>query len=767
MNDEKSIISEVVGVNGSSKVDPGETKALRLLRDSFVGRFPEDSRVMSVKMAWHEFWGKASRYLSREDLIRCGEAAVFASEAHGRQTRLTGDPYIIHTIGVASVLADMELDADTLNAAILHDVLEDTETSPDTLKEKFGEPVMVLVDGVTKLGKLPFKTFEDYQAENLRKMFLVMAKDIRVVLIKLADRLHNMRTIQALRREKQIRIARETLEIYAPLAHRLGIYQIKRDLEDLAFKVIDPEAFFDIRRRVKKKLPEREDIIKKAIEVLHRKFSEEHIAAFITGRAKHFYSIYEKMRRKNISLEELFDLLALRITVKDVAECYAALGIVHTIWKPLPGQFDDYIANPKSNLYQSLHTAVLGPSGEPLEIQIRTSEMHWIAEYGIASHWRYKEKKQRIDKLDERLAWIRQALETQSEGGEASEFLEHVKADVLSSDLFVFTPKGDVVSLPGGSTPIDFAYAIHTEVGHKFVGAMVNNRIVPIDYEIQNGDIIKILTSPQGHPSRDWMKVARSGKARSKIRSWLRQAERTDREEKISRGRELLVREIHRRDTDRGEAAHLSGAILKKIASDLGYGQADDLFSAIGGGSQGVSAVGSKYIELESSQAHLPADPEESGDEVQVPKRELDSEIIVEGSSGVMVSLANCCKPLPGDDIVGYVTKTRGITIHRTECPNVAENPEDRKVQVQWGVLRSSRYPARLKLEGADRPGLFAEVAQAITGLDGSITQVRAFVAGANRGRMTIDLQVRDLEHLYRIIAKLNSVKGVIEVLRG
>jgi len=380
---------------------------------------------------------------------------------------------------------------------------------------------------------------------------------------------------------------------------------------------------------------------------------------------------------------------------------------------------------------------------------------------------RYKEKKHRIDKLDERLAWIRQALETQSEGGEAAEFLEHVKADVLSTDVFVFTPKGDVVSLPGGATPLDFAYAIHTEVGHKFVGAMVNNRIVPIDYEVQNGDIIKVLTSPQGHPSRDWMKVARSGKARSKIRSWLRQTERTDREEKISRGRELLIREIQRRDAARGDEVHLSGSVLKKIASDLGYGQADELFSAIGGGGQGVSAVGSRYMDLESSQAHSPADLEEPGEDVRIPKRELDTEIVVEGSSGVMVSLANCCKPVPGDGIVGYVTKTRGITIHRCDCPNVAENPQDRKVEVQWGVLRSSRYAARLKLEGADRPGLFAEVAQAITSLDGSITQVRAFVAGSNRGRMTIDLQVRDLEHLYRIIAKLNSIKGVMEVLRG
>lgn len=769
MKEEKRIISEVVGLEGSMKADPGETKALRLLRDSFVGRFPEESRVMSVKMAWHEFWGKASRYLSRDDLVRCGEAVVFASESHGNQTRLTGDPYIIHSIGVASVLADMELDTDTLVAALLHDVLEDTDAGQEVIREKFSESVLVLVDGVTKLGKLPFKSFEDYQAENLRKMFLVMAKDIRVVLIKLADRLHNMRTIQALRRDKQVRIARETLEIYAPLAHRLGIYQMKRDLEDLSFKVIDPEAFFDIRRRVKKKLPEREEIIKQAISILKRRFEEEHIAAFITGRAKHFYSIYEKMRRKNISLEELFDLLALRITVKDVAECYSALGIVHTIWKPLPGQFDDYIANPKSNLYQSLHTAVLGPSGEPLEIQIRTSEMHWIAEYGIAAHWRYKEKRHKIDKLDERLSWIRQALESQSEGSEASDFMEHVKADVLSTDVFVFTPKGDVLSLPGGATPIDFAYAIHTEIGHKFVEAMVNNRIVPIDYQIQNGDIIKVLTSPQGHPSRDWMKVARSSKARSKIKSWLRQAEKTEREERLEKGRELLLREVQRRDGGKREEIHLSGSILKKIASDLGYGHGDDLLAAIGGGGQGASSVVSRYLEIESAQAQPGQEQEieEAGEEVATPKRELDTEIVVEGNRGVMVSLANCCKPVPGDDIVGYVTKTRGITIHRIDCPNVTDHPEERKVEVYWGDLRSSRYQARLKLEGADRPGLFAEVAQAITGLESSITQVRAFVAGSDRGRMIIDLQVRDLEHLYRVIAKLNSIRGVIEVLRG
>jgi GTP pyrophosphokinase len=372
------------------------------------------------------------------------------------------------------------------------------------LEQKFGTQVLTLVDGVTKLGKLPFRSFEDYQAENLRKMFLVMAKDIRVVLIKLADRVHNMRTLQALRRDKQLRIAKETIEIYAPLAHRLGIYQIKRELEDLSYKILDPDMYHEIRRRVRKKLPEREAIVKKAIDLLQERLKGSGVDVYITGRAKHFYSIYEKMRRKNLSLDQLYDLLAVRVIVNTVVECYTVLGVVHTLWKPIPGQFDDYIANPKNNMYQSLHTTVVGPSGEPLEVQIRTWEMNLLAEYGIAAHWRYKERKTKMDELDNKLTWIRQALESPGEDNEPAEFLEHLKADVLTSEVFVFTPKGDVMNLPHGSTPIDFAYTIHTEVGNKCVGAMVNGRIVSMDYTLQNGDIVRVLTSPQGRPSRDW-----------------------------------------------------------------------------------------------------------------------------------------------------------------------------------------------------------------------------------------------------------------------
>jgi GTP pyrophosphokinase len=760
MDRKGKVFRESLGLHEEEQAKPGEMKSLRLLRDSFVGRFPEEERTMAVKMAWQEFWGKTAKYLSREDLARCGEAVVFAAKAHVNQKRLSGEPYIIHTIRVASILADMELDCQTLIAALLHDVLEDTEISTDSLEDSFGEEVRVLVDGVTKLGKLPFKSFEDYQAENLRKMFLVMAKDIRVVLIKLADRLHNMRTIHALRRDKQTRIAQETLEIYAPLAHRLGIYQIKRELEDLAFKITDPEAYYDIRRRVRKKLPEREATIKKAIEILEKRLAEEGLEAYITGRAKHFFSIYEKMRRKNVSLEELFDLLAVRVTVQSVADCYTVLGIVHTIWKPLPGQFDDYIANPKSNMYQSLHTAVMGPSAEPLEIQIRTWQMHWISEYGIASHWRYKEKRQKQDELDQKLDWIRQVLEAQADSSEPSEFLEHVKADVLSSEVFVFTPKGDVVSLPNGSTPIDFAYTIHTEIGNHFVGAMVNNRIVPIDYKIQNGDIVKVMTSPQGRPSRDWLKIAKSSRARSKIRAYFRQKERSDREEKTAKGREQLQKELHRRRPDLEVDLGDSGALLNKVARDLGFANGEDMLVAIGSGDLNSSAAAAKFPETRDE---IPV-PEPSG---EPSKKESDTEVVVEGAPGVLVTMANCCKPVPGDEIVGFVTKNRGITVHRRDCPNISDVPKERLVEVEWGRKTSDRYSSRLRLEGVDRPGLFADVAQGINATAGTIVQIKAFVAGGNRARMSIDLEVKDLEHLYRVIAKLNTIQGVIEVLRG
>ncbi len=755
--DEQSRFSEEIDRKDSAR-----------LRDSYLGRLPESERTISVKFAWHELWSKGVHYLKREELLKLGESLVMAAQSHGEQKRSTGDPYIVHSINVASILSDMQLDIDTLVAAILHDVLEDTNTSREAIAKAFGEDVVLLVEGVTKLGKLPFKSFEDYQAENLRKMFVVMAKDIRVVLIKLADRLHNMRTLGALRRDKQMRIAKETLEIYAPLAHRLGIYQVKRGLEDLAFKYSDPEMYYEIRRRVRKKLPERETTIHKAMEILQARLQEDGIACKVTGRAKHFYSIFEKMNRKGLSVEQLYDLLALRVVVESLADCYTVLGIVHTIWKPIPGQFDDYIANPKNNMYQSLHTTVVGPTGEPLEVQIRTWEMNRLAEYGIAAHWRYKEGGSGRDDLDTKLTWIRQAIEGDYEGGDPSEFMERLKDDVLTSEVFVFTPQGKVVSLPKGSTPIDFAFAIHTQIGTRCVGAMVNNRIVPMSYELKNGEIVKIITSPQGVPSRDWLKVARSGKARGKIRAYFRQIEKTERIEKLQRGRDLIDKEIQRRGAQPVVGDEDVVALLNRIAKDMGQANGEDLLAAVGSGSQSPSVVVQKVVaKMQQSLPPQPA-PVDAVYDRHVSGKKVESEIIVDGAEGVQVILASCCQPVPGDTIIGYTTRVRGITIHRVDCRNLKNAHTERAIEVSWGAIPlNKRYVARLKLDASDRSGLFADIAQAIMAAEGGIVGIKAGVVGGNIARMKVEIKVRNLEHLYAVIARLNTVRNVIEITRG
>ncbi|MBN1332931.1 MAG: bifunctional (p)ppGpp synthetase/guanosine-3',5'-bis(diphosphate) 3'-pyrophosphohydrolase [Synergistales bacterium] len=759
----RDLIYDQTSENGSKVI---EKRELKKLRDSFMGRIPETQRSVAVKFAWHEVWSKISRYMIKEELMKVGEAMVYAANAHGEQKRSTGDPYIVHCLNVASILADMQTDFTTVSAALLHDVLEDTSITGPQLVADFSEEIFILVDGVTKLGKLPFKSFEDYQSENLRKMFLVMAKDIRVVLIKLADRLHNMRTLGVLRKDKQLRIAKETLEIYAPLAHRLGIYQVKRGLEDLAFKFSDPEMYYEIKQKLRQKLPEREKTVATAIEMLQDRLKNEEITARIKGRAKHFYSIYEKMNRKHLSIDQLYDLLALRVIVESLAECYSVLGIVHAMWNPIPGQFDDYIANPKNNLYQSLHTTVVGPSGEPLEIQIRTWEMHWLAEYGIAAHWRYKGGSNKLDQLDEKLTWIRQALESDHEEGEPTDFLERLKEDVFSSEVFVFTPKGEVVTLPNESTPIDFAYAIHTEIGSKCVGAMVNNRIVPTDYKLKNGDIVKIITSPQGSPSLDWLKIVRSSKARGKIRSYFRQQVKAEKEEKVQRGKEALAREMKRRDPSQEVPIDGMTSSLNKVAKDMGFSGAEDLFFGIGSNTVNPSSVAHKL--LSTSPQFRPAKPlisvEDKGQKVRYKP---ESDVIVEGAEGVLVNLANCCMPVPGDQIIGFSTRTRGISVHRVDCSNIENALEERKISVVWGHHTGKKYPARLKLEGVDRPGLFSDVAQALMSAECNIIALKANVVGHNQVRMKIEIEVKDLEHLYLIIAKLNNVKNVITVFRG
>lgn len=767
----RSIMNSVPSLSGAE-----DFKEMSALRDSFFSQIPAGSATKGIEKIWNELWSKCMTFLNPAQMHQLGRAFVFAAKSHGDQKRKSGDPYIMHPLNVALILSGMRLDLASLTAALLHDVIEDTPVTPVELSEAFGDEVVTLVDGVTKLGKLPFMSTEGYQAENIRKMFIVMAKDIRVVLIKLADRLHNMRTLGVMRPDKQKRISKETLEIFSPLAHRLGISQIKRELDNLAFQYLDPEMYKEIKERVTKRMPEMESVINKGIKVLEERLKKEGIPCRIKGRAKHYYSIYEKMQRKKLSLDELYDILAIRVLVEDVQTCYAVLGIVHAIWVPIPGQFDDYIATPKNNMYQSLHTTVMA-FGVPLEVQIRTYDMNRLAEYGIAAHWLYKTKGVAADNLDKRLMWVREAIEDGQNGGgsDPEEFLELLKSDFLTSEVYAFTPQGKPIVMPNGATTIDFAYAVHTEVGNHCVGAMINNRIVPLNTQLHNGDIVKIITSPQASPSADWIKNARSSKTRSKIRSYFKQADKANRDEKISRGWETLERELRKRglkaDNDNKTQDDFSPS-LNKVARDLGMNGKEDLLMAIGAGTTGVGAVAQKLVLAYLQQHHQSDDISDliNNKHENTHQHKQDSDILVEGEGGVSVQLAQCCAPVPGDDIVGYSTKLRGITIHRIDCRNILNNSQvGRVVQVSWAKNNNNNkfYTAYLKAEALDRNDLIRDAAQAISLEGGSIAGINTNIIGSSLMLMKIELRVRNLEHLYAIVARLNEVKGVLTVVRG
>ena len=737
------------------------------IRDEYFAKIPEESKIEIVRSAWQELWGKAMLSLTPEQLHRLGEAFVFAAIAHKDQRRKSGEPYITHTLSAALILAGMRLDTATLEAALLHDVLEDTPVTPEEMREKFGSDVEMLVDGVTKLARDDVKEFmsrEDLTAENLRHMFIVMAKDIRVVLIKLADRLHNMRTLNVMKPEKQQRIARETMEIYAPLAHRLGIYQIKRELEDLSFMYLHPDIYKEVERRVKQRMPQMESVIEKAKKILEERLQKENIPCRIKGRSKHYYSIYEKMQRKQISFDELYDILAVRVLVSDVSTCYAVLGVVHALWLPVPGQFDDYIANPKSNMYQSLHTTVM-ISGVPLEVQIRTYEMNHFAEYGIAAHWVYKEggNKKLLKGLNEKLMLVRQVMEAGQEGEDTQEFVDILKTDILlTSELYVFTPDGKPMILPNGSTVLDFAYAVHTEIGNHCAGAMINGRIVPLNTQLHSGDRVKILTAPQTSPSRDWLKIVSSAKTRSKIRSYFKQAEKADRDEKIERGWKLIERELKRRG-------------LEDVKRE-DFNNIDEQLISVGSGTIGASEAAQK-LSLAWLQHHSPAAPSNPVDfisEPQVKKKDNKSDVLVEGEGGVSVTFASCCDPVPGDDIIGYASTRRGITVHRTECRNIAGKDNGRKIKVSWAIQdlsptggkRPNMYTARLRVEAEDREDLLADTTK-LLGLEGtSISGLKSTTAGGGLVRMKIEIRVRNLEHLYSVMSRINEVRGVMSVER-
>jgi GTP pyrophosphokinase len=698
------------------------------------------------------------KYQPGADLDVLQRAYRFSEVSHQGQQRASGEPYLSHPLEVAHLLVGFKMDVTTVTAGLLHDVLEDTAATKDELEREFGKEIADLVDGVTKLGKLAFSSREERQAENFRKMLVAMARDLRVLMIKLADRLHNMRTLDYLPLEKARKIAHETLDIYAPLAHRLGMAKVKAELEDLALRSLQPEDYLELQRRVAKRRLEREADINHAITILEQKLSEVGIESQIRGRPKHFYSIWKKMHDQGREFDEIYDLTAVRVITSTVRDCYGTLGVVHSLWKPVPGRFKDFIAMPKVNMYQSLHTTVIGPKGEPVEIQIRTPEMHRIAEEGIAAHWLYKEKKSGKDRVDDSLVWLRQLLENQQDTKDPGEFLDSVRVDLFPDEVYVFTPKGDVKALPEGSTPIDFAYGVHTKVGEHCVGAKVNGKLVPLRYTLRQGDIIEIVTSPNQHPSRDWLKIVKSSRARSKINQWLKVEERA---RSIELGREMFEREAKKYRLN--PATLLGGDEITRAAADLGYPTPDDLLAAIGYGKASVHQLLNKLAPgatLETVERARPA----AG-----TRPTPDQGVRIRGVEDLLVRFAKCCNPLPGDAIVGFITRGRGLTVHARDCLTVAKSVLDRErlIDVEWDVQEPPKRPVRIAVYiGNDRPGLLSEITGAISSRNGNITKAEVTVTDDRRGINNFVIEVADLRQLQDIMSAIRDVSDVINVER-
>ncbi|HEX3031564.1 MAG TPA: bifunctional (p)ppGpp synthetase/guanosine-3',5'-bis(diphosphate) 3'-pyrophosphohydrolase [Bacillota bacterium] len=714
---------------------------------------------------------KIQKYHSNPRLDFIEEAYRFAETAHAGQFRNSGEPYITHPVAVAAILAELELDQITIAAGLLHDVVEDTNLALEELEGQFGKEITGLVDGVTKLSKLEFHSKEEAQAENLRKMFLAMAKDIRVLLIKLADRLHNMRTLKHQNPRKQREIAQETLDIFAPLANRLGIFRIKWELEDLCLRYLEPQKYYALVDGISTKRHERENYINTVITMLTERLNEVNIKAEIYGRPKHFYSIFKKMTTQHKELSEIYDLIAVRIIVDNVKDCYGALGIVHTLWKPIPGRFKDFIAMPKQNMYQSLHTTVIGVSGEPFEIQIRTREMHRTAEYGIAAHWKYKEAVTGSNEMDAKMSWLRQLLEWQNDMRDAQEFMENLKIDLFDDSVFVFTPKGDVVELPKGSVPIDFAYRVHTNVGHHMIGSKVNGKIVPIDYRLVNGDIVEVLTNRNSSgPSRDWLKIVTTSQAKNRIRSWFK---REKRDENIIKGRELLERECKRLGLDMAEI--FRSEKLQDIRKRFSFLTLEDLFAAIGDGTLTTNQILFKFREEKEKRDKANKSAAEELADFQaetktwVGQGKSNQGVVVKDIDNVMVRMARCCNPLPGDPIIGFITKGRGVSIHRQGCGNLHANRNKeggRIIEVAWDDTHKESYQVKLEVDAMDRAGLLTDVMAVITELKISANSVHA--GGTRNGQARVDLllEVRSLDQLDVILKRISRVKDVHEVRR-
>ena len=727
-----------------------------------------------------ELVDKIRKYAPNADVSLVEKAYYFGKKAHEGQFRRSGEPYFIHPIAVAGILSDMELDIETIVAGLLHDVVEDTEYTYEDIEKEFGKDVANLVDGVTKLGKIKYQSKEETQSENLRKMFLAMAKDIRVILIKLADRLHNARTFKYLPPEKAKSKSIETLEIYGGIANRLGISMIKWELEDTALRYIDPDGYYDLVDKVAKKRSQREAYIKNIINILKQSFKDVGISCNVYGRPKHFYSIYSKMKNKHKNFEEIYDLTAVRIIVDTVKDCYAVLGMVHTMWKPMPGRFKDYIAMPKPNMYQSLHTTVIGPNGEPVEIQIRTKEMHNIAEYGIAAHWKYKEgnTQSMANNAEEKLQWLRQMIEWEKDLKDPQEFMNALKDDVFNSQVYVFTPKGDVIELPAGATPIDFAYRVHTNIGNRCVGAKIDGRIVPIDYKLQNGNIVEVLTSSNSNgPSRDWINIVKTPNAKSRIRQWFKKERR---EENIERGNEILEKEFKKYSLPLKDNSIDKYMIL--MAKKFNQQTVEDLIATIGYGGIMVTQVVPKIKELYEKEFKKSQKQEQQEQINDIEKHKLTDEeykkkrkntscqgVVVKGLDNILIRFAKCCNPLPGDEIVGYVTKGRGVAIHRTDCPNATSSDQffkNRMVDVAWSNVNNSKFEAEIQIKAADRRGVVNDITHVVVVEKISLNGINARKGRDNLVNINLLVEVNDINELSVLMKKLKSVPNVEDIYR-